>query len=98
MADYLMLMHNDPVRPASEHDWATYLEALQQSGKFRGGSAIGPGVCRRKSGAAPPVTDQIDGYIRIEAGSLAEVEALLADNPVFENSGTVEIRELPKTG
>jgi hypothetical protein len=56
----------------------------------------GAGVCRRKSGAAPPITARIGGYIRVEAESLAEVEALLAGNPVFENGGTVELRELPK--
>jgi hypothetical protein len=67
-----------------------------KSGTFRGGSAIGPGVCRRKSGTSPPVTAQIGGYIRLEAESLGEVEALLAGNPVFENGGTIELRELPK--
>src|SRR5262249_24104507 len=95
MSDYLMLMHNDPARAASEQDWETYFAALQRTGKFRGGSAIGTGVCRRKVGAAPPITAQIGGYIRIEADSLADVEALLAGNPVYENGGTVELRELP---
>ena len=97
MPDYLMLMHNDMVRSSSDRDWEAYLEALAQTGKFRGGSAIGPGVCRRKSGTAPPITARIGGYIRIEAETLAEVEALLAGNPVFENGGTVELRELPRT-
>jgi hypothetical protein len=96
MPDYLMLMHNDMVRSASERDWETYIEALGQTGKFRGGSAVGPGVCRRKAGAPPPITARIGGYIRIEADSLAEVEALLPGNPVFENGGTVELRELPQ--
>ena len=96
MPDYLMLMHNDPSEAADESDWAIYLQSLATTGKFRGGSAIGPGVCRRKSGAAPPATAQIGGYIRLEADSLADAEALLAGNPVYENGGTVEIRELPK--
>ena len=97
MSDYLMLMHNDPPRAASDDDWATYVEALAKTGKLRGGSAIGGGVCRRKSGTAPSITAHIGGFIRVEAESLADVEALLAGNPVFENGGTVEIRELPKT-
>ena len=96
MPDYLMLMHDDPIRSASESDWAAYIQALVKSGAFRGGSAIGSGVCRRKSGPAPPITARIGGYIRLEADSLAEVEALLVGNPVFENGGTVELRELPK--
>jgi hypothetical protein len=67
------------------------------NGKFGGGSAIGPGVYRRKSGAVPPITARIGGYFRIEAETLADVEALLAGNPVYENGGTIEIGELPKT-
>jgi len=97
MSDYVMLMHNDPVRSSSERDWEIYIDALKQTGKFRGGSAIGPGVCRRKAGTAPPpITARIGGYIRVEADSLAEVEALLPGNPVYENGGTVELRELLK--
>jgi hypothetical protein len=96
MPDYLMLMPNDPPTAASGDDWATYIEALAKTGKLRGGSAIGGGVARRKSGVAPPITAHIGGFIRVEADSLADAEAMLAGNPVFENGGTVEIRELPK--
>ena len=96
MPDYLMLMHSDPLRSARDSDWEAYIQSLVKSGTFRGGSAIGPGVCRRKSGAAPAATAQIGGYIRLETDSLADVEALLAGNPVYENGGTVELRELPK--
>jgi hypothetical protein len=94
MPDYLMLMHNDASRVASDSDWAAYIAALGKTGKLRGGG----GVSRRKSGAAPAITAHLDGFIRVEAESLADAEALLAGNPVFENGGTVEIRELPKTG
>ena len=97
MPDYLMLMHNDPPKAASDDDWAIYIEALAKTGKLRGGSAIGDGVARRKSGVASSITAHIGGFIRVEADSLADAEALLAGNPVFENGGTVEIRELPKT-
>jgi hypothetical protein len=36
-------------------------------------------------------------YIRIEAANLAEAEALLDGNPVYEAGGTVEIRRLPQS-
>jgi hypothetical protein len=62
MHDYLMLMHNDPPKAASGDDWATYVQALAKTGKLRGGSAIGGGVCRRKSGMAPSVTAHIGGF------------------------------------
>jgi hypothetical protein len=96
MPDYLMLMHNDPVRSSRESDWEAYIQTLVKSGTYRGMGAIGSGVCRRKSGTAPPITARIGSYIRLKVESLAEVEALLAGNPVFENGGTVELRELPK--
>ena len=97
MPDYLLLMHNDPARAADDSDWATYIERLARTGAFRGGSAIGNGLCKRKSGPAPPVTEHIGGYIRVEAANLAAAETLIDGNPVYENGGTVELRELPKT-
>ena len=96
MPDYLFLMHNDPTSTASDSAWAGYIQRLARTGRFQGGSAIGGGVCRRKAGAAPPIAAHIGGFIRVAAASLADAEALLAGNPVFENGGTVEIRELPK--
>ena len=94
MPDFIMLMHDDD----DGGEWGPYLERLQESGSLRGGSAIGGGVCVRKSGPLPPITGHLAGFIRVEAGSLAEAQKLLAGNPVFENGGTVEIRELPETG
>ena len=66
MPDYLMLMHNDPIRSASLRDWEIYVEALVQSGRFRRGSAIGSGVCRRKSGTNPPITARMEALAREE--------------------------------
>lgn len=93
MADFLLLMHDDA---QSEGDWDAYFAKLNASGCFRGGSAIGAGVCMRKSGVTSAVTQHINGYIRIEADDLAQAQTLVVGNPVFENGGTVEIRELPR--
>lgn len=93
MADFLMLMHDDA---SSEGDWGPYLDKLRASGCFEGGSAIGGGVALRKDGVTKPVTRHITGYLRFEADDIAQVEALVAGNPVFENGGTVEIRTLPR--
>jgi hypothetical protein len=95
MADYIFLMHDDAT--AEPAGWEPYLRRLQQSGRFQGGSAIGPGHCVRRRGAVPPVTAHLAGYIRVTADSLADAEALLADNPHLEAGGTVEIRLLPRT-
>ncbi|WP_395644538.1 hypothetical protein [Terricaulis sp.] len=93
MADFLMLMHDDAT---SEGDWNSYLTKLRASGHFEGGSGIGAGVALRKDGVTKGITRHITGYLRFEADDIAQVEALVAGNPVFENGGTVEIRELPK--
>ncbi len=91
----MLLMHDD-----ASHDegaWEGYLSRLKQSGCFQGGSAIGEGICARKSAAAAAVTAHLTGYIRVEADSLDHARSMLAGNPVFEAGGTVEIRELPRT-
>lgn len=93
MADFIILMHDDA---QSDGDWGAYLSKLRASGHFEGGSTIGAGKTLRKDGVTKSVTQHITGYLRFEADDMAQVEALVAGNPVFENGGTVEIRELPK--
>ena len=100
MNDYILLMHNDlPERGRHEQplDWGPYLAKLRESGCFGGGSAMGGGVCLKKSGAAPGLTAHLVGYIRLRAESLGAAQKLVQANPVFEAGGTVEVRELPRT-
>ena len=94
MPDYIFLMHSDSV--ADEASWEPYLGKLRQRGAFQGGSAIGAGVCARKTGTAPAITAHLAGFIRVTAESLAAAESLLPGNPVYEAGGTVEIHELPR--
>lgn len=98
MLDYVFLMHNDLPPGSESRDWDRHLAWLRDSGHFAGGSAIGDGICVRKTGAAPQIGAHLTGFIRVAAGSLEEVQGLLAGNPVFEAGGTVEIRELPRGG
>ena len=95
MAEYIFLMHDDAID--DDKAWEPYLDKLKQGGFFEGGSAIGHGVCARKSGDLPSVTAHLTGYIRINADSLDQAKSLLIGNPLFEAGGTVEIRELPRT-
>jgi hypothetical protein len=101
MPDYLFLMHDDENpdlgSEVSSDDWGPYIGRLQASGNFQGGSAIGTGVCARKSGAVPAIARHLVGFIRVGADSLDHARTLLVGNPVFEAGGTVEIRELPRT-
>ena len=95
MAEYLLLMHDDATVEATA--WEGYIRELVLSGVFRGGSAIGDGVCARKDKGERPMTPHLSGFMRIEAESLEQARAVLAGNPVYEAGGTVEIRELPRS-
>ena len=101
MNDYILFMHGDTSdgrRHPDSNEWAAYFAKLEQAGAFQGGSAIGDGVCVSKSTSpAPPITQHISGYIRVQAQSLKHARDLVIGNPVFESGGTVEIRELPKS-
>ncbi len=97
MAQYMFLMHDDDAMGDMTPLWGPYIESLVSRGVMRGGSAMGGGVCMRKSGDVPAITAHIGGYIKIETDGLEAAKALLAGNPVYEAGGVVEIRELPKT-
>lgn len=101
MNDYLLLMHNDAASaPAGTggDPWETYIAGLAGAGVFVGGSEIGAGECVRREGLAPPITSHLSGFIRVRAESLAQARTLLRGNPHYEAGGTVEIRELPRSG
>ena len=95
MPEYIFLMHDDSV--ADESAWEPYLRTLKQEGFFQGGSALGGGICVRKTGAPGSLTEHLAGFIRVNADSFDHAKSLLAGNPVFEAGGTVEIRTLPRT-
>src|SRR5664279_5444639 len=95
MRDFLLLMHNDVTARPTPEMWSSYFLFLRGRGVFEGGSSIGTGESFRKQGKPGNVSDQLSGYIRIRAKSLAEAKELLEGNPVFECGGTVEIRGLP---
>lgn len=100
MNDYILLMHNDAREsPSAETNfaWGRYIEVLNKSGCFLGGSALGGGQCYTRSGTPREITSHIGGYIRVQANSLDDAQKFLDGNPVFEGGGTVEIRELPNS-
>jgi hypothetical protein len=93
MKEFILLMHNDVAQPGG--DWGSYLKSLRERGVFDGGSSIGIGAAFRKSGAAE-ISGTLGGYIRVRAESLEVAKDYLKGNPVYENGGTVEIRELSR--
>ncbi len=94
MADFILFMHNDV---QADDGWDSYLGRLRQLGAFEGGSGIGEGICLKKAGSAPPITERLVGYIKIVATDMQQAKSLVVGNPHYEAGGTVEIRELPRT-
>ena len=93
MAEYISFMHDD-VTAEEPSAWKAYLQGLDWEGVFEGGSEIGAGICVRKGGAPPDVTQHLAGYIR---ATIEAAKSLLA--PAIRTSktgGTVEIGELPR--
>jgi hypothetical protein len=97
MVDFILLMHGDSVDRDANEDWSTYLQALDEKGVLRGGSAMSAGICLRLNNPAPSTTDHLVGYVKIEARDLEHARELVRGNPVYEAGGTVEIRTLPRT-
>ena len=99
MNDYIFLMHGDLQGSESGESgelWEAYLGGLRATGRFEGGSSIGPGGLFKKGQVVGPADGNLTGFLRVRAGSLEEVATLLVGNPVYEAGGTVEIRELPR--
>lgn len=95
MAEFIVLMHADG-GPESGADWGRYLEGLRATGKFQGGSAIGDGVCVRRTGVAGPLSAQLTGYLKVEAENIEAARAFLHGNPAYQAGATIEIRALAR--
>lgn len=94
MPEFMMLMKSSG-QGGNAADWEQYIETLSESGMFRGGSALGNGICmdlHDKGGKCV-----VSGYMRFEAVSIERVLALVPANPVYESGGEVEVLELLKT-
>jgi len=100
MTDFILFMHKNISEEQRRPDveWETYFAKLREAGAFQGGSSIGDGLCVSKAFAPGTITAHISGYIRIRADSLQAARELVVGNPIYEAGGTVEIRELPRTG
>ena len=95
MNDYILLMHSDATEAETDAQWESYFAKLREQGVFQGGSAIGRGEVLRKAGQPNPLSDHLVGFIRVKAQNLVHAKSLVEGNPVFENGGSVEVRELP---
>ena len=96
MNDYIIFMHDDTETPmdVTTSAWEDYFTMLRASGRFCGGSSIGPGICVHRSGQARAVTPHLSGYLRVQAESIDDAKKLLQGNPVLNAGGMLEMRTL----
>ncbi|WP_428305878.1 hypothetical protein [Lacipirellula sp.] len=96
MTHYLLLIHGNARSDPSPAEWAAFFHTAEQSGLFRGGSAIGGRTILGDAANAQP-SDHIVGYMRFDADDKQPLLDLLHTHPVIAHGGTVELCELPET-
>lgn len=87
MAKFIVLMEDSN----KTEGWEPYIQNLLSSGKFRGGSTLGGGVCVRKGQNDTPA--RVTGIIRLEVENVDAAKALLRGNPAFEAGFPIELLE-----
>lgn len=67
MPEFMMIMKSRG-EGGTAAGWEQYIEHLSQSGMFRGGSALGNGICVNRDSTAPKCA--VSGYMRFKSGNL----------------------------
>jgi len=110
MTDYLFLFRGGDAAMArmspeqlqqNMGKWIAWIEALSKKGTFKAGEPLdGKGkVIRGKKqvvtdGPYAESKDLVGGYLIIQAASLVQATEVARECPIFENDGSVEIREI----
>lgn len=93
---YIALIHNNTDSTPTTDEWDQFIDAAQQTGMFKGGSAMGARyTIGRKS--ASDSTETIGGYMRFDSDDLEQLQTLLEDHPVIKHGGTIELCEMPQS-
>lgn len=93
---YILLIHGNAKSVATDEEWSEFFSAAQQSGFFKGGSAIG---ARDVIGDAQTTqsTEHIVGFTRFDSYDKQAILDLLKVHPVVVHGGSVELCEMPKS-
>jgi hypothetical protein len=110
MADYLYLFRGGAEAMAkmspeqlqkNMQKWMTWIEELSKEGIFRAGEPLeqkGKVIRGKKQvvtdGPYAESKDLVGGYLIVKAPSLAQAAEIAQGCPIFENDGSVEIREI----
>ena len=93
---YILLIHGNSKTVATDDEWSKFFTAAQQSGLFKGGSAMGERVVVGDSQTMQS-TEHIVGFMRFDSDDKQAVLDLLKLHPVVVHGGSVELCEMPKS-
>jgi hypothetical protein len=96
MAQYIVLIQNNARSEIASGDWRDFFAAAQQSGLFKGGSAIANRIVVGNAALAKS-TDHIVGYMRFDSDDQQPILDPLKQHPVVVHGGSVELCQMPES-
>ncbi len=96
MCQYIVLIHSNVTSEPAAEEWEAFFVAAQESGLFRGGSAIGKRTIVGDARAMGS-TEHVVGYMRFDSDDEGRLAELLRRHPVVMCGGAVELCELPES-
>lgn len=93
---YILFIHNNNPAATTTKQWDEFFTAASNSGVFKGGSAIKPGIAWGAD-IEKNASEDIAGYMLFESDDITRIHRLLKIHPVVVQGGTVELCEAPKT-
>jgi hypothetical protein len=96
MTQYILLIQGNTKSEPTADEWNQFFTAAQQSGLFKGGSAIGD---RSYIGDAESAksSNHIVRFMRFDSIDKQKILDLLQKHPVVIHGGSVELCEMPKS-
>lgn len=89
---YLALMIGGSKSDSTEEQWSHFFDVANNSGIFRGGSALGESSV---IGPASHVGSGLVGFMRFEADTIDAVHDLLQSHPMVINGGSIKVYHCP---
>jgi hypothetical protein len=96
MTQYILLIQGNTKSEPTAGEWNQFFTVAQQSGLFKGGSAIGHRSYFGNVETAKP-SSHIVGFMRFDSADKQQLLDLLKKHPVVVHGGTVELCEMPKS-
>ena len=92
---FLVFIHNNVTSQPSAEAWQDFFDRAEQSGYFRGGSALRHALTMGAK-IEQDCAAVVGGFMRFDADSAAALDDLLQQHPVIVHGGSLEIFEMPK--